>query len=108
ARRCTPPGRSRTPWQGLSAGRALGRSGSCTEAARTKSSAGLWATMTACVLVDTVFSCCTHLVFVTKFRHRVFADRHLIRLEEIMPVVCADFEVELAEFNGGPDPCTCW
>ena len=41
-----------------------------------------------------------HLVFVTKFRHEVFTDAHLPRLEEIMRAVCADFEVELVEFNG--------
>jgi putative transposase len=40
------------------------------------------------------------LVFVTKYRHAVFADRHLVRLEEIMRDVCGDFEAELAEFNG--------
>ncbi|MGW4563733.1 IS200/IS605 family transposase [Streptomyces sp. NPDC004561] len=40
-----------------------------------------------------------HLVFVTKFRHKVFADRHLKRCEEIMRAVCGDFEVELKEFN---------
>ncbi|MEU5939234.1 IS200/IS605 family transposase [Micromonospora sp. NPDC047548] len=47
-----------------------------------------------------VFVLHAHLVFVTKFRHRVFADRHLTRLEEIMRAVCADFECELVEFNG--------
>ena len=41
-----------------------------------------------------------HLVFVTKYRHRVFADRHLQRMEEIMRGVCHDFECELVEFNG--------
>jgi putative transposase len=40
------------------------------------------------------------LVFVTKFRHRVFGDAHLARMEEIMRAVCADFETELVEFNG--------
>lgn len=40
------------------------------------------------------------MVFVTKYRHRVFADRHLNRMEEIMRAVCADFEVEMVEFNG--------
>lgn len=40
------------------------------------------------------------MVFVTKFRHRVFGDRHLARMEEIMRAVCADFETELVEFNG--------
>ncbi|WP_406041254.1 IS200/IS605 family transposase [Micromonospora sp. NBC_00898] len=47
-----------------------------------------------------VFLLHAHLVFITKFRHKVFADRHLTRLEEIMRDVCADFEVELTEFNG--------
>ncbi|MFC5891151.1 IS200/IS605 family transposase [Kitasatospora sp. CM 4170] len=46
------------------------------------------------------FALHAHLVFVTKYRHKVFADRHLTRLEEIMRDVCADFEVELVEFNG--------
>ncbi|MFB7620756.1 IS200/IS605 family transposase [Kitasatospora sp. NPDC056181] len=41
-----------------------------------------------------------HLVFVTKYRHEVFADRHLTRLDEIMRSVCEDFEVELTEFDG--------
>jgi putative transposase len=40
------------------------------------------------------------LVFVTKFRHGVFGDRHLARMEEIMRAVCADFDTELVEFNG--------
>ncbi|MEU6204835.1 IS200/IS605 family transposase, partial [Micromonospora musae] len=35
-----------------------------------------------------------------KFRHKVFADRHLARMEAIMRDVCADFEAELIEFNG--------
>jgi putative transposase len=47
-----------------------------------------------------VFLLHAHLVFVTKFRHRVFTSPHLARLEEIMRQVCADFETELAEFNG--------
>ncbi|MGG2461267.1 IS200/IS605 family transposase [Streptomyces sp. RGM 3693] len=41
-----------------------------------------------------------HLVFVTKYRHKVFNDRHLTRMEEIMRAVCKDFECELVEFNG--------
>lgn len=41
-----------------------------------------------------------HLVFVTKYRHSVFDDTHLRRMEEIMRDVCADFETELVEFNG--------
>ena len=47
-----------------------------------------------------VFALHAHLVFVTKFRHKVFGDRHLTRLEQIMRDVCTDFEAELAEFNG--------
>ena len=41
-----------------------------------------------------------HLVFVTKYRHPVFTERHLARMEEAMRAVCADFEAELVEFNG--------
>ncbi|MBO0653979.1 IS200/IS605 family transposase [Streptomyces triculaminicus] len=46
------------------------------------------------------FALHAHLVFVTKYRHKVFSDQHLTRLEEIMRSVCEDFEVELVEFNG--------
>lgn len=47
-----------------------------------------------------VFALHAHLVFVTKYRHGVFTGIHLERLEEIMRDVCANFEVELREFNG--------
>lgn len=47
-----------------------------------------------------VFAMHVHLVFVTKFRHNVFGDRHLTRMEQIMRDVCTDFEAELVEFNG--------
>lgn len=47
-----------------------------------------------------VFALHTHLVFVTKFRHRVFTDAHLERMEQIMRDVCRDFETELTEFDG--------
>ncbi|WP_455351385.1 IS200/IS605 family transposase [Streptomyces sp. SYSU K217416] len=46
------------------------------------------------------FALHAHLVFVTKYRHKVFTDAHLKRMEEIMRAVCADFECELIEFNG--------
>ena len=49
-----------------------------------------------------VFALHAHLVFLTKYRHEVFADRHLERMEEIMRAVCADFETELVEFTGAP------
>ena len=44
-----------------------------------------------------------HLVFVTKYRHEVFTDTHLTRLEAIFRDVCTDFECELVEFNGETD-----
>ncbi|WP_405094687.1 IS200/IS605 family transposase [Micromonospora sp. NBC_01412] len=50
-----------------------------------------------------VFALHAHLVFVTKYRHGVFTDRHLTRMEEIMRAVCENFSVELVEFNGERD-----
>ena len=47
-----------------------------------------------------VFVLHAHLVFVTKYRHPVFNDAHLNRLEEIFRSVCEEFECELVEFNG--------
>jgi len=41
-----------------------------------------------------------HLVFVTKFRHSVFADDHLKYMETVMRSVCEDFGCVLEEFNG--------
>lgn len=41
-----------------------------------------------------------HLVFVTKYRRRVFAVEHLETLHEVMSSVCADFGCQLEEFNG--------
>lgn len=49
-----------------------------------------------------VFVLHAHLVFVTKYRHKVFTARHLPRLEEIMRAVCGDVECELVEFNWPP------
>ncbi|WPW29400.1 IS200/IS605 family transposase [Streptomyces atratus] len=46
------------------------------------------------------FALHAHLVFVTKYRHRVFEDVHPTRMEEVMRAVCEDFECELVEFNG--------
>jgi REP-associated tyrosine transposase len=43
------------------------------------------------------------LVFITKYRHQVFAVKHLERMEEIMQAVCANFGAQLREFNGEPD-----
>ncbi|MBO1519403.1 IS200/IS605 family transposase [Oceanisphaera pacifica] len=44
-----------------------------------------------------------HLVFVTKYRAKVFNGAILERLEAILREVCVDFEVELTEFNGEED-----
>ncbi|MEU9833378.1 IS200/IS605 family transposase [Streptosporangium sp. NPDC048047] len=41
-----------------------------------------------------------HLVFITRYRRGAFTDEMLVRCEQIMREVCADFEVELREFNG--------
>lgn len=41
------------------------------------------------------------MVFVTKYRHKVFTDTHMSRMKTIMRNVCDDFETELVEFNGG-------
>jgi putative transposase len=43
------------------------------------------------------------LVFVTKYRRGVLDGAMLVRCEEVMREVCADFEAELAEFNGETD-----
>jgi putative transposase len=50
-----------------------------------------------------VFMLHAHLVFTTKRRGKVLTDEHLDRLREIFVSVCADFEVELKEFNGESD-----
>ncbi len=50
-----------------------------------------------------VFLLHVHLVFVTKYRQKVFEKAHLKRLEEIFRKVCRDFGAELVEFNGEAD-----
>ncbi len=50
-----------------------------------------------------VFDMHVHLVFVTKYRHKVFEDRHLDRLERIFRDVCESFDCRLEEFNGETD-----
>lgn len=44
-----------------------------------------------------------HLVFVPKYRRRVFSKAMLDRMGEVMADVCADFDATLAEFNGEAD-----
>ncbi len=50
-----------------------------------------------------VFCLHAHLVFTTKRRGKVLTPAHLERLRDIFESVCADFEVELREFNGERD-----
>jgi len=50
-----------------------------------------------------VFEMHVHLVFVTKYRGKVFNDAHLTSLEILFKRVCQDFEAELKEFNGETD-----
>ena len=50
-----------------------------------------------------VFNLHVHLVFVTKYRRRVFTQAILHSMKSIMNKVCADFEAELVEFDGEKD-----
>lgn len=44
-----------------------------------------------------------HLVFVTKYRRKVFTKATLSALEEMFSKVCEDFEAELVSFEGERD-----
>jgi len=50
-----------------------------------------------------VFLLHVHLVFVAKYRRKVFTKRVLEDLKEIFEYVCKDFGAELAEFDGEED-----
>ena len=50
-----------------------------------------------------VFQMHVHLVFVTKYRGRVFDDDALTKLHKYFRIVCADFESDLIECNGERD-----
>ena len=50
-----------------------------------------------------VFLLHVHLVFVTKYRRKVFTQSILSHLEDIFSSVCEDFEASLEEFNGEED-----
>lgn len=50
-----------------------------------------------------VFELHAHIVFVTKYRKKVFDIDAIDRLHRMFRVVCADFEADLIEFNGEPD-----
>lgn len=50
-----------------------------------------------------VFLLHAHLVFVTKYRKKVFFSKHLVFLKKSFENVCSDFDVVLKEFNGKGD-----
>ena len=50
-----------------------------------------------------VFQLHAHIVFVPKYRKKIFDADALERLHRIFRVVCADFEADLVEFNGERD-----
>lgn len=50
-----------------------------------------------------VYAMHVHLVFVTKYRRKVFAAEHLDFLEGVFRSVCSGFGAELTEFNGEDD-----
>ena len=50
-----------------------------------------------------VFILHAHLVFVAKYRRKVFTRETLLELEKIFQKICSDFESTLQEFNGEKD-----
>ena len=50
-----------------------------------------------------IFLLHVHLVFVTKYRRKVFTKEILSDLESIFSKICNDFEAELVEFEGEYD-----
>ncbi len=50
-----------------------------------------------------VFMLHAHLIFITKYRGKVFSDTQLQTLKKIFRHVCNEFDVELEQFNGERD-----
>ena len=50
-----------------------------------------------------VFNLHIHLVFVAKYRKKVFTKEHIEALNDIFGKVCQDFEAELVEIDGESD-----
>ena len=50
-----------------------------------------------------VFLLHAHLVFVTKYRKKVFSSKHLTAMEIVFEEVCTDFEARLSQFEGEGD-----
>jgi putative transposase len=50
-----------------------------------------------------VFNLHVHLVFVTKYRRKVFDKRAIDRLKTLFSKICSDFQAELIEMDGERD-----
>jgi putative transposase len=50
-----------------------------------------------------VFLMHVHLVFVAKYRRKIFTKRVLVQLKKIFEEICKDFGAELTEFDGEGD-----
>lgn len=50
-----------------------------------------------------MFFRCTYTVFVTKYRRKVFAKKHIQHMQEIFRHVCERFEATLIEMDGESD-----
>ena len=50
-----------------------------------------------------VFNIHVHLVFVTKYRRKVFKTQHITALNEIFKSICEKFDASLEECNGEDD-----
>ena len=50
-----------------------------------------------------VFLMHVHLVFVTKYRRKIFSKDHLNTMKEIFTYICEKFDAELVEFDGETD-----
>ncbi len=50
-----------------------------------------------------VFLMHVHLVFVTKYRKKIFTKAHLDTMKEVFTKICQDFDAQLSEFDGETD-----
>lgn len=55
-----------------------------------------------------VFNMHVHLVFVAKYRRKVFDKEAIDRLRELFAKVCGDFEAQLVEMDGERDHVHLW
>lgn len=55
-----------------------------------------------------VFNMHVHLVFVAKYRRKVFDKEAIDRLRELFAKVCGDFEAQLVEIDGERDHVHLW